>query len=182
MAKLSYTVTESVRRLSQILVGFEIFEFPILRKVRNFFYRMVFDIGKKPVIGRQVRLYRVHGLASGTIKIGRECLLANHVEIDYSGGVTLEDHVWISDGAMIHTHLHPLTRSRTLRKTADIISSPPLHVEEGVWIGARAMIMPSVRHIRKNSVIGAGAIVTKDVPENVVVAGNPAEIIKGVVS
>ena len=81
--------------------------------------------------------------ASGTIKIGRECLLANHVEIDYSGGVTLEDHVWISDGAMI---------------------------------------MPSVRYIKKNSIIGAGAIVTKDVPENVVVAGNPAKIIRGVES
>lgn len=179
MAKLNYTVTESVRRLSQILVGFEIFEFPILCKVRNFFYRLLFDIGEKPIIGRQVRLYRVHGLSSGTIKIGRECLLANHVEIDYSGGVTLEDHVWISDGAMIHTHLHPLARGRPLRKTADIIFSP-LYVEESVWIGARAMIMPSVRYIKKNSIIGAGSIVTKDVPENVVVAGNPARIIKEV--
>ena len=50
-------------------------------------------------------------------------------------------------------------------------------IEENVWIGTNAIILPGVK-IGKNSIIGGGAVVTKDVPENVIVAGNPAKIIK----
>ena len=50
-------------------------------------------------------------------------------------------------------------------------------IEDDVWIGRRVMIMPGV-HIKKGSIIGAGAVVTHDVPEYAVVAGVPAKIIK----
>ena len=50
-------------------------------------------------------------------------------------------------------------------------------VIDDAWIGTNAIIFPGV-HIGKNSVVGAGSVVTKDVDENVVVAGNPAKVIK----
>lgn len=52
-----------------------------------------------------------------------------------------------------------------------------IHIEDNVWIGAGAIILPGVT-IHKNSIVGAGSVVTKDVPEGVVVAGNPAKIIR----
>ena len=52
-----------------------------------------------------------------------------------------------------------------------------VHIGKNVWVGAGAIILPGIT-IGDNSVVGAGAIVTKDVPENVVVVGNPARIIK----
>ena len=50
-------------------------------------------------------------------------------------------------------------------------------IEDNVFIGARSIIMKGV-HIGNGSVVGAGSVVTKDVPANVIVAGNPAKIVK----
>lgn len=50
-------------------------------------------------------------------------------------------------------------------------------IDDDVWIGTRSIILPGV-HIEKGAIIGAGAVVTKDVPEYAVVGGNPAKVIK----
>ncbi len=52
-----------------------------------------------------------------------------------------------------------------------------IRIEDNVWVGAGAIILPGVT-IRKNSIVGAGSVVTKDVAESVVVAGNPAKVIR----
>ncbi len=57
-------------------------------------------------------------------------------------------------------------------------TSTPLHIAGDVWIGARAIILPGCRRIGHGAIIGAGAVVTKDVPDWAVVGGNPARIIK----
>jgi maltose O-acetyltransferase len=54
---------------------------------------------------------------------------------------------------------------------------PPVRIEDDVWIGARAIVLPGVR-IGKGSIIGAGAVVTKDMPPYSICAGNPARVIK----
>jgi acetyltransferase-like isoleucine patch superfamily enzyme len=61
---------------------------------------------------------------------------------------------------------------------ADIHYDDPQVIEDDVWIGHNAMILPSCRRIGRGSVIGAGAIVTKDVPRYSIVAGNPARLIR----
>ena len=54
----------------------------------------------------------------------------------------------------------------------------PLEIGEDVWIGARAMVLPGCKKIGAHSIIGAGAVVTKDVPEYAIVGGNPARVIR----
>lgn len=54
----------------------------------------------------------------------------------------------------------------------------PLEIDGDVWIGARAIILPHCKRIGHGAIIGAGAVVTKDVPDYAIVAGNPAKIIK----
>lgn len=54
----------------------------------------------------------------------------------------------------------------------------PLEIGEDVWIGARAMVLPGCKKIGAHSIIGAGAVVTHDVPEYAIVGGNPAKIIR----
>lgn len=54
----------------------------------------------------------------------------------------------------------------------------PLEIESDVWIGHRAMILPGCKHIGAHSIIGAGAVVTHDVPDYAVVGGNPARVIR----
>ena len=58
------------------------------------------------------------------------------------------------------------------------LSSPPLEICEDVWIGARAIVLPGCKRIGAHSIIGAGAVVTKDVPDYAIVGGNPARILR----
>lgn len=54
----------------------------------------------------------------------------------------------------------------------------PLVVEDDVWFGARVIILPGCKHIGKGVIVGAGAVVTKDIPDYAIVGGNPARILK----
>lgn len=56
--------------------------------------------------------------------------------------------------------------------------STPLHISYDVWIGARSVVLPGCKQIGKGVIIGAGSVVTKDVPDYAIVGGNPARVIK----
>lgn len=58
------------------------------------------------------------------------------------------------------------------------LPSSPLEIGEDVWIGARAIVLPGCTRIGAHSIIGAGSVVTKDVPDYAIVGGNPANVIK----
>lgn len=58
-----------------------------------------------------------------------------------------------------------------------IFKTQPVKIEDNVWIGANSIILPGVT-IGKNSIVGAGSVVTKNIPENMVVVGNPARILR----
>lgn len=58
------------------------------------------------------------------------------------------------------------------------IQDTPIEIGEDVWIGARAIVLPGCKRIGDHSIIGAGAVVTKDVPGYAIVGGNPAKIIR----
>lgn len=110
------------------------------------------------------------------LKIGRECFLGNGVDLDVRGGITLEDKVTISNGVAIVSHInvgypnHPLQAAYPTKEARVIL-------EKGCYIGTNAIILPGVT-VGAYAVVGAGAVVTKNVPSKTVVAGVPASVIK----
>lgn len=88
--------------------------------------------------------------------------------------VRIGDNCMMAPGVHIYTATHPLNPNErnTMREYGK-----PINIGNNVWIGGRAIINPGVT-IGDNAVIASGAVVTKDVPANVVVGGNPARVIK----
>ncbi len=88
--------------------------------------------------------------------------------------VKFGDNVFIGPNCGFYTAIHPIKAEEriTFMETAK-----PITVGDNVWIGGNAVILPGVT-IGRNSVIGAGSVVTKDIPDNVVAVGNPCKVIK----
>jgi len=111
---------------------------------------------------------QINALHPATVSIG------GLVTFDLTGDVTLGDHVEIAPGAQIFTHKHHWNHSRELRGKIQTITVHPLTIGEDVFIGVNAIILGGVGTIGRGAVIGAGAVLTKPVPEFEVWAGNPA--------
>lgn len=110
-------------------------------------------------------------LGTGALQIGDGVQINRAVHLDMTGGLVIGDRVLISEGAILYTHDHGLDPRSKPRLCAKKIGTD-------VWIGARAIILPGCRHIGAGAIIGAGAVVTQDVPAGAIVAGNPARIIQ----
>ena len=88
--------------------------------------------------------------------------------------IFIGDHVMIGPNVVLATGTHPVNpRLRYQQAQYNL----PIHIEENVWIGAGSVVLPGVT-IGKNSVIGAGSVVTKDIPANVVAAGSPCRVLR----
>ena len=107
------------------------------------------------------------------IKVNKTAHIAKDVEIDVTGKVIIGPYVEIYDGVCIFTHKHLWNHSRGLRKDIEKIVPINLTIEKDVFIGKDAMIL-CVNKIGEGSIIGAGSVVTKDIPKFEVWAGNPA--------
>ena len=108
------------------------------------------------------------------IKPGKNvCFNFNCVVLDVCE-VKIGDNVLFAPNVQIYTATHPLD---TELRIALQEYAKPIEIGDNCWIGGGAIILPGVK-IGKNSIIGSGAVVTKDIPDNVVAAGNPAKIIK----
>lgn len=106
------------------------------------------------------------------ITIGKNVWIQQGCTFFDRGGIEIGDDTFIAPKVNLITLNHvvnPYGRSTTIAK--------PIKIGKRVWIGIAATILPGVT-IGDNSIVGAGAVVTKDVPANVIVAGNPAKIIK----
>lgn len=112
------------------------------------------------------------------INYGKNINIGKNVFINFDctflalGGITIEDDVLIGPKVSLITENHPLNP-----KLRNGLIGKPIHIKKNAWIGANATILPGVT-IGENAVIAAGAVVSKDVPDDVVVGGIPAKIIK----
>lgn len=114
--------------------------------------------------------YSAYGL---DIRVGHKVFINQCCTLYDMGGVDIADHVMIGPNVSIITTGHPLSPSQ--RRA--YIEAKPIVIEKNVWIATGATIIGGVR-VGENSVVGAGAVVTKDVPPNSFVAGVPAKIIR----
>ena len=169
------TFTEIIRRSVQLVAGQLVFNLPFLMPVRIWLYRRLFTIGRKAEIAEKVLFIVPHTYSNGQLTIGDFVEIGPRVTVDYSGGVDIGDHVWISEEVLVFTHDH-IIESTNLKKTQGMKSSP-LVVDSDSWIGSRAIILPTVGKIGKGAIIGAGSVVTKDIDDYVIVAGNPARVV-----
>ena len=106
------------------------------------------------------------------IKVGKNVFINSGCCFQDQGGITIGDNALIGQQVVIATLNHDLCPERR----ANMLPAPVV-IGKNVWIGAHATILPGVT-IGDNSVIAAGAVVTKDVPRDTVVAGVPAKVIK----
>jgi acetyltransferase-like isoleucine patch superfamily enzyme len=91
--------------------------------------------------------------------------------------VTIGDNVWVGGNCTItDTDFHPLDLEDRLTHPLDGATAPVV-IEDGVFIGMQSLVLKGVR-IGARSVIGAGSVVTRDIPPGVIAAGNPARVIK----
>lgn len=148
--------------LHHVKIGRNVKIFPFVNA-----YECLIDEGSK--IGTFVEIQK------GTT-IGRNCKISSHSFI--CEGVRIDDNVFIGHNVTFINDKYPRATNREgeLQTEADW-ECIATHVEEGASIGSSATILCGVK-IGKRAVVGAGAVVTKDVPANAVVAGNPARIIK----
>lgn len=144
-----------------------------LRDVRRKAYTSRYNAGENLLVEYDVEISRQHYLP-GCISIGKNVFLAKHVMIDYSGGVRIGDNVQITKGATIETHRHLFHSD--WRKDRSLFEVHPLVIEDGAVVGVNAVILPSCHRIGKHARVGAGAVVTRNVPDYAVVMGVPAEI------
>jgi len=127
------------------------------------------EIGDQSKIGTFVEIQK-------NVKIGKRCKISSHTFI--CEGVTIEDNVFIGHGVTFINDSYP----RSTNAEGDLQTETDWKLEltvvkKGASIGSGATIL-SQTSIGENAIVGAGSVVTKDVPANTIVAGNPARVLR----
>ena len=127
------------------------------------------EIGEETKIGAFVEVQK-------KAVIGRRCKVSSHTFI--CEGVTVEDNVFIGHGVTFVNDSYPraTTENGSLQTERDWKAEPTL-VKKGASIGSGSTILSNVV-VGENAIVGAGSTVTKDVPANSIVAGNPARVLR----
>jgi maltose O-acetyltransferase len=113
---------------------------------------------------------------------GQNIHLGDHVYLNVQCTILDCNEVHIGHHVMIGPNVQIYTAAHDLRAAARIQGwevAKSIVIEDNVWIGGGAILLPGVR-IGRNAVVGAGAVVTRSVPANTVVAGNPARVLRAI--
>jgi len=136
---------------------------------QNILQQLLGQIGQNSII--EPPFYCSYGQ---NIHIGDHVFLNVLCNILDCNEVHIGHHVMIGPGVQIYTAAHLLQAEPRIQGWE---VAKPIVIEDNVWIGGGAILLPGVR-IERNAVVGAGAVVTRSVPANTVVAGNPARVIR----
>lgn len=137
--------------------------------------RMLFSRIWGQPLDETVRMFPPFHTAFGKFtKVGKGVFINFGCTFLDRGGITLEDDVFIGPNAQLVTENHP--EQPSVRRN---VYTKPIVIRRGAWIGAGAIILPGVT-IGEHSIVAAGAVVTKSVPDNVIVAGNPARVMRNI--
>lgn len=112
------------------------------------------------------------------INYGKNTKIGKNVFINFGctfldlGGITIEDNVQIGPKVCLSSEGHPVDPARR-----NSLEAKPILIKKNAWLGANVSVMPGIT-IGENSIVAAGAVVTKDVEDNTIVGGVPAKFIK----
>lgn len=104
------------------------------------------------------------------MQFGHGIFINHHLTVMSIAGITIEDNVQIGPNVTLVTDNHDLQHHT-------ILKCQPITIKQNAWLGANVTILSGVT-VGKNAIVAAGAVVTKDVPDNTVVAGTPARVLK----
>ena len=129
------------------------------------------EIGDETKIGAFVEIQK-------NASVGRRCKISSHTFV--CEGVTIEDNVFVGHGVTFINDSYP----RSTTPDGGLQTEADWHVEKtvvkkGASIGSGSTILSNVV-IGENAIVGAGSVVTRDVPPNVIVAGNPAKVLRSI--
>jgi maltose O-acetyltransferase len=173
----------------------------LLRKTRKWlFFLLYYFLAKHlPVscypggrLGKQLRYICIRNLfkksgAEVNVESGADFLFGDTIEIGSRSGIGVDawiraelvigNDVMMGPGVIIYGRYHNCERIDIPMNKQGMGNYSPINIEDDVWIGARAIILKGV-HVGRGAIIGAGAVVTKDVPPYSIIAGNPARVIR----
>ncbi|MFC6260067.1 MULTISPECIES: DapH/DapD/GlmU-related protein [Levilactobacillus] len=104
------------------------------------------------------------------VNLGKNVYANHNLTMMSVGTITIDDGVMMGPGVGLFTDNHEPNNIR-------MISTKEIHIKKNAWLGARVNVAPGVT-IGENAIIGTGAVVTKDIPDNAVAVGVPAKVIK----
>lgn len=157
--KRAMTITAKINRLT--------FNDPI--EVRALFSELI----GKAVDEKFLLIPPFYTAGGNEISVGRNVFINQNCTFYDLGGINIGDDVMIGPNVSLITAGHALEPS--LRRSVTI--GKPIKIERNVWIGAGSIVIGGVT-VGENSVVAAGSVVTKDVPLNTLVGGNPAQVIR----
>lgn len=108
------------------------------------------------------------------VHLGAAVYANYHLTLVDDGEIFIDDHVLLGPNVTLVTAGHPIDPQR---RRAAYQYNRPIHLKANVWLGANVTVLPGVT-IGENTVVGAGSLVTKDLPANVVAIGTPAQVVR----
>jgi acetyltransferase-like isoleucine patch superfamily enzyme len=126
------------------------------------------EIGDETKIGAFVEIQK-------NASVGRRCKISSHTFI--CEGVTIEDNVFIGHGVMFVNDMYPRATAGDALQTEQDWKVEKTLVKKGASIGTGVTVLANVT-IGEDAIVGAGAVVTRDVPPRTIVAGNPARVLR----
>jgi acetyltransferase-like isoleucine patch superfamily enzyme len=163
----------------------------VVRRMRAMLLRLRgARIGAKTAIGKRLVVVRAKAIRlgsrveiehdvflktiSGSLTVGDFAFIGRGCEIDVVESVTVGAHALLAPNVFITDHTHNHAKARRLDEQGH--RSAPVVIGDDAWIGAHAVVLAGVT-IGRGGIVGAGAVVTKDVPPYAIVAGVPARVI-----
>jgi acetyltransferase-like isoleucine patch superfamily enzyme len=129
------------------------------------------------VVGDDFKIWSTHDQTLvtgwGRLRVGDRVFFNNGVFVSCVHEITIGNDVAIANGVYLTDSDSHGVEGRPVREA-------PIHIGDGAWIGARAIILPGVT-IGSRALVAAGAVVTRDVPADTLVAGNPARVVRPLV-
>lgn len=135
------------------------------------------EIGVNVKIATYCQIFSRETGFAGCFTVGSNSNIGDFTLIDLSGNVSVGSNVAIGPRCTIYTHDHNYRESKLIAPWKGTPKISNVHIEDGAWIGANVSILPGVR-IGKHSIIAAGSVVTKDVPQDCIYGGVPARLLK----